>query len=440
MPLLWVSGVVCRATGLDPFLALELLRIPTLVAFAFAFWRLASLLLADRKDAIVASVVALLGTGWGAVPLLFRHGIPESMRDTVENSLSPTLGWGGFDAAHNPLWLAGLAAMAVLLRRVLFPASSRGGGLGAAAVIVTAWLVHPYSGVASAVGAAAVLLLRAIRGERREAVRLAVALLIAGAAVGPLVLWQRSDPAFAAVSSGFFGSQTITPFWYPIGLGLAGIAAAATGATGGARGVPGGPMLVAWLAAFVWLHTSPLVNGYHFVFVLGPPLALAAAPLVRSWLDRRRVLVWCAFAVAAGSSVWLSTRDAVEFHGLSRPERDLDRALGKLPPGRVVAPPVLGGVIPAYGRHRVFAGHWFLTPDFAGKSETYRLAVADSTGRRLVALVARERADYLVLVVPPSTATVAALTERGAVPILERPPLTLWRTPASGASAAPPAP
>ncbi len=440
MPLLWASGIVCRATGLDPFVALELLRIPALVAFALAFWRLASEVFSERKDAVVASVAAILGTGWGAVPLLFRQRIPEWARETVESSLSPTLGWGGFDAAHNPVWLAGLAAMAVLLRRLLFPASGRGGGLGDAAVIVAAWAVHPYSGIAAAVGAAAVLLLRALRGEKREAVGLSLALLVAGSVIGLFVFWQRSDPAFAAASVGFFGNQTVTPFWYPVGLGLAGIAVAAAALTGGARSIPGGPVLVAWLGAFVWLHTSPLANGYHFLFVLGPPLALAAAPVLRSWSERRRALVWCAFAVAAGSSVWLSTRDAVEFHGLSRPERDLLRALGERHPGRIVAPPVLGGVIPAYGRHRVFAGHWFLTPAFRERSEAYRRAAADPTGAGLVALVARERANLLVLVVPPAAATELALKEAGATSILERPPLTLWEFPAPGAGGARPGP
>ncbi|MDH3745877.1 MAG: hypothetical protein OES47_12325, partial [Acidobacteriota bacterium] len=101
-----------------------------------------------------------------------------------------------------------------------------------------------------------------------------------------------------------------------------------------------------------------------------------------------------------------------------------------LPQGRVLAPPKIGLVIPAYTHHRVWAGHWFLTPDYWPKVELYPRLISDPARfAELNALLDQDRIDYLVVptqVVPSLTAVLGPRLTRqhasGELAILELEP------------------
>ena len=63
----------------------------------------------------------------------------------------------------------------------------------------------------------------------------------------------------------------------------------------------------------------------------------------------------------------------------------------------------MGLLVPAHSPHRVWAGHWFLTPDYWPRVEQYASLVGEPSRQPdLLALVERERIRYLV--VPRETA------------------------------------
>jgi hypothetical protein len=76
---------------------------------------------------------------------------------------------------------------------------------------------------------------------------------------------------------------------------------------------------------------------------------------------------------------------------------EVARLLAAEPAGNVLAPWDLGNVIPAYGPHRVYVGHWFLTPDYTTRAQAYATLV-NTPGREvdLMTLLSEERVRYLV--------------------------------------------
>jgi hypothetical protein len=61
-------------------------------------------------------------------------------------------------------------------------------------------------------------------------------------------------------------------------------------------------------------------------------------------------------------------------------------------------PSGLGNVLPAFSPHRVWVGHWFLTPDYDERHETFRRLISErSAAPRLRELVREQRIRYLVV-------------------------------------------
>ena len=179
--------------------------------------------------------------------------------------------------------------------------------------------------------------------------------------------------------------------------------------------------MAAWTLAVVVLHTSTVLNGYHFVFHLYTPVSLAAAPsLMRVW-DGARTRRWglagvVALAVVLVQAPLLLTRKClaeVETHRIHPTSARVLDLLAGLPPGNVLAPADLGNFVPAYGPHRVYVGHWFLTPQYAQRANE---ALAAATGRmgaaELVALVDGQRLRYLVVATQAAPALMSTLGAR----------------------------
>jgi hypothetical protein len=55
-------------------------------------------------------------------------------------------------------------------------------------------------------------------------------------------------------------------------------------------------------------------------------------------------------------------------------------AFNKLPAGNALVPPPIGNILPARSGHRVWIGHWFLTPEFEERYRAYETMIRDPQG------------------------------------------------------------
>lgn len=415
-------GAIHEATGADPFWLLELSRIPLLFAFAAVVWRFTGALGLGSVERKWASVLVLASGGFGWLVLATLSWWPEPIRLAAGQDLWTAYGWSTFDSAFNPLWLAGLTLAWATLRPLLQP----GGPLTArdrtvAALGFTAtWLVHPYSAIVIAAAAGGAIASEWLSGAPASTRlrNVAVALLVPACAILALVAWQRGDPAYRAASSGFFGQQAASVSWYPIAFGALGFFAV-RGLRDWARvDHPWRHGIAGWVGSVVLLHSSNVVNGYHFVFALHGALALlAASPIARWYSSRTRGVASRTAATALAVALFaaplattaIDVRAADTSH-VTEPVARLLASIATAPAARVLAPPNVGNLIPAFGPHRVYVGHWFMTPDHDARAAWYHAVVSDpARAPELRTTVLRERIGMVVLPARAAYALVPAL-------------------------------
>lgn len=382
--LLDVLGQVARVSGLSPFTVLELSRIPLLFLFLVAFWRTSGVVLGDDRPARVAAcwLVLLAGGVEAAVETATRLvALPAQVDWQVKQDLWHLQGWNTFSAFYNPLWVAALAVTLVGITPLLRAGGPRTGRDAAAIGLsfVALACMHPYSAIV--VAAVAVTLpvvgwLFRSPPDRRSLLVTAAGLGPAVLAVASLSVWQCRDAVYRATSGHVLGPQALSPAWYPVTLGAVGFLAI-RGWQGWVRtSHPTRLGVGAWTLTVMALHSSTVLNGYHFVFHLFPAVCLAAAPAfteVTSSLRSRpngRALVLLLLAVCFQTPVTATVRQVPEARArrIRTSGAQVLEALASLPPGNVLAPADLGNHIPAYTSNRVYVGHWFLTPQYDARA------------------------------------------------------------------------
>ena len=419
-------GTVCRWTGASPFLVLELSRVPLLFLLLGAVWHVTGVVLEQRRDRILACWLVMLAGGLEAVVDRLVPYLPAQIQGQVNQDLWHLQGWNTFAAGYNPLWVAALALTLVtlvpLLRRHGPAGASDAARLGIG--FLALFLIHPYSAIvvlAVVVARAVLAWLLEIPGGLAGVGWIAAGLVPATVIAASLSAWQSGDAVYRASSDSMLGPQALSIFWYPVTLGVVGLFALRGWRRWIADGDTGRLGLGAWTLAVVLLHTSTVLNGYHFVFHLWPPLCLAAAPALARTLDRLRArpfgLAWAAAVLVlvfqAPLTLTAKCVDEVETHRIRQSGFKVLDALATLPAGNVLAPPDLGNYIPAYTDHRVYAGHWFLTPQFAQRAQDALNAVGGrTTAEQLVALVDDQRIRYLVTAAQAAPALATALGPR----------------------------
>ena len=421
-----VLGAVSRWTGASPFTVLELSRVPLLFLLLGAVWHMTGVVLDQRRERVLACWLVMLAGGLEAVADRLVPYLPGQIQWQVNQDLWHLQGWNTFAASYNPLWVAALALTLVTLVPLVRRAGPSGAGdavrLGAGFVALV--LVHPYSAVvvlAMAITRPALGWLLEIPGGLAGAGWIAAGLVPGVLVAASLSAWQSGDAVYRASSDSMLGPQALSIFWYPVTLGIVGLFAVRGWRRWIADGETGRLGLGAWTLAVVVLHTSTVLNGYHFVFHLWPPLCLAAAPALARTLDRLRARP---FGLArAGALLVLLFQaplaltakciDEVETHRIRQSGLQALDVLATLPPGNVLAPPDLGNYIPAYTDHRVYAGHWFLTPQFAQRAQEAVNAVGGrTTAEQLAELVDGQHIRYLVTATQVAPALGAALGSR----------------------------
>jgi len=416
-------GFLCRWTGASPFTVLELSRIPLLALMLLAFWRVTGVVLAERRERVLACWLLLCSGGLEVLLDLAAGGIPPQIRDTVQQDLWHLQGWNTFAASYNPLWLAGLAltfVTVVPLLRPRGPSGWRDVATLAVGIPILSW-THPYSAIVIVAVAAARPVLAWVLGA--DAPFAGIAGILGGlvpalAVLGAVSRWQRADAVYAITSNYAFGPQTLPVFWYPVTLGAVGFFAVRGWRRWIVEGCPAWVGVAAWTITVVLLHTSPVLGGYHFVSHLHPPLCLAAASALLPLFDRirGRPLALAALAVLLFQTpltlTWKCLREVQDQRIPRSTMRAID-ALAPLPPGNVLSPDDVGLYVPAYTPHRVYVGHWFLTPAEPRKAAEAAAALSGLRGPQLVQLVDAERIRYVVA--PAISAPLVGLALEGRV-------------------------
>ena len=402
----WLVGVGARLTGLSAIDALEWSRVPLLFLFFATLWWFLRPILPDAKDRLAASVLVGFAGGVESWLRLLARELPKPLEDRLLQDTWALHGWSVFASFYNPLWIAALTGAMLVLRPLLF---SRDRSLpvlaSTGAMFFVLFYIHPYTavGVLAIVGMGPVLTLvfRERLDWRRNFANAAV-LGAALAAIAGLTFWQMQDHVYRVSSGGVFGPQNMSVLWYPITLGVLGAMAAVGARRWIAARHPLRFALFGWIAAIAVLHWLPFLNGYKFVFLLPLPLCILAAPVAREVLAQPRRWLAAVAGIALFGGVVFQTVDAVrstrDVSAVSSDVMQLLNALAAEPAGNALVPPGLGNVLPAFSPHRVWVGHWFLTPGFLARSEMFRRFVSTrSAAPRLREVLREQQIRYLVV-------------------------------------------
>ena len=418
----WLLGVASRVTGLAPSQALELSRVPLTFAFFAVLWSFLRPILPERRTRLMGCVLVGLsgGVDWLVEPLLrFAHpGVAMEFSRATQD----VFGWSTFEALFNPLWIAGLTLAMLVLGPVLAPRGpERARDFVAIALgFVALFLVHPYSAlVVAAVAATSALVDLVLHGAgawRRHA-RIALAFLPGVVFVLVLARWQAHDAVYRATSGNLLGPEALSLFWYPLTLGATMLLALRGAQIWLREAHPYRLGLFAWIAAVVWLHSSPVLNGYHFLLYLHLPLCiLAASAADRAWSLHRTfgavqwagVVVLCGALFAAPFAVTArAVSDVARYNVFPADYGDVIVDLQRRPAGNALVPPALGNLLPAFTPHRVWVGHWFMTPDKVGRAAQYERWTSDPSTLAGLQDVVRSQAIAYLVVPAGSTAAVA---------------------------------
>ncbi len=398
-------GWLHRITGISLFTLFEVSRIPLLAAFTVTVWQFLGAFAKDRNVRVVATWLALLAGGFAPFMNLLAPLFREDLQAQVLLGNGNLLGWSGFNVLHNPLWICGYIFFLLFLRFTLQPRST---GIqqtsSISAILILLFLNHPYSGIAALViygiwylGS----LCFSVSPDREVLNRSLPGIAIAILLIGIISLWQRGDAVFAFCSGGVFGPQETPVFWYPVAFGAVGVAAVF-----GIRYLitQKRPELVAlsgWIIGIALLHSSPLLNGYHFVpYLFLPVCILAATPLTHA-LEQTRSRPVLKFGLLAFVflptlfSVLEAVNNIYRDNAISTDTAKVLDWLKTRPAGNVLCPPALGAILPTVTGHRVWCGQWFLTPRFKFKGPQYQ-AFASGNDTGLNDLIREQSIRYLV--------------------------------------------
>jgi len=424
----WVAG----ATGMSVFTVLELAGVPLLAALLVVLWRLTREILDDPRDREMACWLVFLAGGFDGALLSLLPVPPE-----VSFDLSPLMGWSIFAAAYNPVWVASLVITLATLPPLLRAEGVRNRRdllCVTAGIAGLAW-THSYSAfipIGIAVGRPVIGALFGLP-VGRTATAIVPGLLL----VALMSAWQGADPVYRATSVRIFGPEALAVFWYPITLGLLAVLAVLGWRRWIAEQAPCRLGMATWTLLVIFLHTSPILSGYHFAYHLYVPICLAAASPFAHALEKTRtrpalraallLLLFHSPLVLTGRALW-----DLEKQRVPTATMDVVATAGALTPGNVLADASIGNILPAFSAHHVYVGHWFMTPGYYDRAnEAARAVRGQLAASELRSLVERERIRYVACATPAVDSLVEMLGQRvllhaagDTMTVIEIPPLS----------------
>lgn len=415
-------------SGIDPFWLLELSRIPLLLIFFLVLWRFVRKILSSSQECVWAVWLVAISGGIDYLLRFARELFPSQINETVKIQLYSLKGWSSFASFWNPLWISGFILLIIVLGVALRPEGPRG---WRDYVIITVgfiilWFTHLYSGVAA---------LSAILGSwiftwaasglmnKRAFTGVLIGLAPAIASVTVISLWQLNDPVFRATSGGIFGEDTTEIFWYPLTLGVLFFAVIRSGRIWIDEARTWRFALAGWVLSIALLHSSPILYGSHFVCYLHLPVCILAAPVISrifqkdSTIQALNRIILIVLLFGSSISVTFEALAAVRYYKLPPGSSELFSSLNKLPAGNVLSSASFGNLIPAYTPHKVYVGHWFMTPNYDERTHVYDHLIEDADPIKLRELVFSNNINYIV--VSSALASKLFLTFEDLNPIVE---------------------
>lgn len=391
----WATGTLARLVGLSTPVAYEAMRFLMAPLLGWALWvwlAVTRLPTRDRAYAwcLVMTAAGLEWIGWA---------MPDPIPLWTGRIYWEMYGWNTFETLFNPMWMFCLACVLLsqdAVRRWL----EGGAGPGALGVVVAAHAAllatHSYSFLPALAAVGFTLVLAAVdepaavQSPRVRALA-AVAVALAGAAV-LLGRWQAEDTVFHTTAMfALLKTQSLPFVFWPIGFGVAfwfAVQGARSRGWFGRHPIRGDAAWRGWVAAELVLGVLPWLSAYKFLYLAhAPVVALAAVEVLRRRDAERRPLlpaavlavsmIGTAFVVAR--SVREPTKHLGSFYMYDADKRVL-RALADAPPGGILTEPFLGQFAPWLADRKVYAGHWFLTPDYDGRIARIRRFFASADG------------------------------------------------------------
>lgn len=385
---MWITGQICRVTGLGIPAAWELMRLVTGVAFMLAAWSFISLLFQNPGSRTLAYLLVAFsgGIGW-ALYLITGEPGPGLTPAYLKDAFNYQWNWSTFGSMLMPLWVAP-AAIFLLCARLL---AQEGKSLAIMRPLLgfilppLIWFMHPYTGIAAyfAFGlfpfvpvASALWRTEAIDWKRfRGNLAKVFPALLSFVIVASYLLWAQQDEVYAINGRGIFTwNPTYSVFLYPFAYGLLLPLSMYGLRWGGSLPAGARDIMIAWLTSSVLLSVNPFFSGVKFQYLVHLPLALFAAYGVvelRRRFEYARTLSTGVGALVLGALLFLntplilvkdlpSTSDNPLIY-VSTAEIDAMKFLNSQPPGNVLCGAKAGNRIPWLAAKKVYVGHWFLT-------------------------------------------------------------------------------
>jgi hypothetical protein len=337
-----------------------------LLALTYTLWRFLNLFQWNNKEKF-----------WAIVLILFSGGIEGPVQlftanETFVKNIWQFYGWNSFAAFFNPLWIFATILLLIVLRYTLPDAGpvTWKQKIVLAASFTLLHFSHSYSSlIALCLIAVSVLFSFSLR----KFLHLLYALCLPLAIILYASAWQIADEIYRLSASHFFGTQNITLFWYPIGLGLLLFLAVK-----GSLMNPSKVILV-WIFPVIFLHHSDIVNGYKFLFYLHIPVVILATPYFLHLLQNfSRLSYFLIFPLLFNAPVFQTIEGIQEIKSREYISPAIYAEIKKLqtiPKANIIAPTPVDTMIPAFTPHNVFCGHWFLTPGYQEKGKLYSYLV-----------------------------------------------------------------
>lgn len=406
-------GLIKDLTGLESFTLLELSRIPMLFFFTWAAWRFIRVVHKDFRQQLWTMWLVLFSGGVEYL-LGFTSYFPVQGLPNLNENFT-LLGLNTFQTFYNPLWTGALGLYLVILQPILDPEDEI--RPATQALIFTGFVIlhlsHPYTSImllAVWLGRPALALALRLDFDWRRQLRVAVALMPALAVCAVVSLWQTRDSVYRASAGNSLGSTSISIFLYPLILGAVGVAALRGWRYWITQHHPWALSVGAWTMMVVFLHSSPILNGYHYIPYLHFPLCLVAAGSFIHGLDRLKsrnvvmrdlaIVFYC--AVFFFSPLATTNQSILSIYKANARSKEtfqvLDWLRGK-EAGNVLCSGRLGLLVPVYTGHRVYVGHWFLSPEYREKDERfYKLvATAGIQPEELLKQIHQNKIDYFIV-------------------------------------------
>jgi hypothetical protein len=403
-----------KITGMDPFWIVELSRWPLTFIFMWVLWRLLEVILARDSERLWAIWLIAFSGGIEVLIQPILQVIPEQMARHINQELWHLYGWSTFGAAFNPLWLCGLSGLLVILRPMIHPEGPT--HLKDKVIIwfglILLWFTHVYSALMALGILCGVLAIEwmfiPVSGKKR-ARHVVIPVLSSLLVVGGFLFWQRQDPVFAASSGGVLGHQAASIFWYPVTLGAVGVFSLWGWKLWISECRAWRFALAGWTIAVIFMHASTVFNGYHFVFGLHVPLSIVASSFAdtlfkKNHRQKLKAVAYKTFVIF----ILFTSPFFITYKSLQGIEQstylpqyvvDLLDDLEDAPPGNIVSDPLLGNIIPALTPHRVWIGHWFMTPDYRKRIALYSQFInnPEANKEKIKALLNQQDISYLLV-------------------------------------------